>query len=157
MVVIKSRTHNYLVDKLIMIIWLFSEKWKTLSRDIIWGGYDTTASDPRAQQHTQHTSLLVYLRQGSCAFCNHGFRQLKSWGTPASAKKRRRGPQHSRREPLVVGCKNYISVVFCTWDQNVTHCFCASAIGQTPFPRCVYPIPVYYCGPSYVYSFLKPA
>ena len=32
---------------------------------------------------------------------------------------------------LVVGCRDYLSVAFCTCEQNVTHFFCAYAIRQT--------------------------
>ena len=48
---------------------------------------------------------------------------------------------------LVVGCRDYLPVAFCTCEQNVAHFFCAYAIRQTPCPWCTQ----YRCiGPGYV-------
>ena len=44
---------------------------------------------------------------------------------------------------LVAGCRDYLPVAFCTCELNVTH-LCSYAIRQTPSPRYVYPIPVYW-------------
>ena len=54
---------------------------------------------------------------------------------------------------LVIGCRDYLPVAFCTCAQSITHFICAYAIRQTPSSLYVYPTPVYW---SRLHSFLTP-
>ena len=52
---------------------------------------------------------------------------------------------------IVIDTRDYLPVAFCTCEQKVTHFARAYAMGRTPSPWYVYPIPVYWPGlPSFL-------